>query len=227
MKLEKITKKIFNIKYPTQKELSSAFLRFQGHYESPKFRGKFFTLYEFKKWYICNSIGGEKTGKFTYYQDWGGFNIPSHILSPFYSGKFDPLSKKEKRILDLFESKKNENFYIIGTFQQFFNICRKDYFFNLQHEIAHGLFYTNSDYKKEILNILDKINPEIKQELKNNLKKIGYHSDVLIDEMQAYLMNEPESFDDIIQNDIQKRTKKYKKLNEIFDKYFKLEKLIN
>ena len=103
MKVKEIIKNIFHISFSTQHELASTFLRFQEYYESPKFRGKIFSFYEYKKWYTANSPKGKKTGKFTYYKDWGGFNIPSYVLKPFYQGKFNPLSNKEKKFLRAFK----------------------------------------------------------------------------------------------------------------------------
>ena len=44
-----------------QYTLASAFLRFQEHYESPKFRGEIFSLEEFMDWYAV------EVGNFTYY----------------------------------------------------------------------------------------------------------------------------------------------------------------
>jgi hypothetical protein len=89
--------RIHLLTFDNQIDLTSTFLRFQEHYESPFFKGKYFTLDEFKEWYIKTSPNGKKSGKFTYYTDWGGFNIPSYILKPFYNGAFNPLSENEKQ----------------------------------------------------------------------------------------------------------------------------------
>ena len=97
MKLEELIENIYHVSFPTRKEAASTFLRFQEHYESPQFRGKIFSLDEFKEWYTANSEKGKAKGKFTYYDDWGGFNIPSYILEPFYKGLFNPLSEKESK----------------------------------------------------------------------------------------------------------------------------------
>ncbi|HVY01919.1 MAG TPA: hypothetical protein VHA12_04110, partial [Candidatus Nanoarchaeia archaeon] len=102
MKLREIYPNIFHIQFSTRLLLTSTFLRFQEHYESPKFRGKIFSLEEYKKWYISNSPKGKETGKFTYYEDWSGFNIPGHVLEPFFQGKFDPLSLEEQHFIKLF-----------------------------------------------------------------------------------------------------------------------------
>jgi len=44
-----LSDKIHLMIFDNQKELTTTFLRFQEHYESPKFRGKIFSLKEFIK----------------------------------------------------------------------------------------------------------------------------------------------------------------------------------
>ncbi len=184
MKLEELIENIYHVSFPTRKEVTSTFLRFQEHYESPQFRGKIFSLDEFKEWYTANSPKGKAKKRFTYYEDWGGFNIPSHILDPFYEGLFDPLSEKESKLLDAFKDKKGKKFYVIGTFG-------KDKQSYLQHEVAHGLFYVNQEYQLEVLNELNKVSPDIKNNINSILLKKGYHTDVLVDETHAYLTANP------------------------------------
>jgi len=180
MKIEhtKITDRIHLLLFNTQKDVTSTFLRFQEHYESPKFRGKIFSLEEFKRWYIKNSPSGKEKGKFTYYTDWNGFNIPSNMLRPFYEGKFYPLSEKERRLLELFKNEQ-EPYYIIGAHKATRNLNEL-----LQHEVAHGLFYTDKNYRCEILEVLKMFDVKrIKEELRSTA---GYHEQVLDDEVHAY-----------------------------------------
>lgn len=174
MNKKEIVPNVFLVDFESQLELTSTFLRFQEYYESPEFKGRIFTLEEFKKWYI------EKKGKFSYYTDWNGFNIPSGILTTFREGSFDPLSTLETSFLGIFEDVE-EPFYVIGTHKEY----PKEKIENLiQHETAHGLFYTNSDYKNEVLQILEKYNHA---ELFLWLEFLGgYHPDVFLDEAHAY-----------------------------------------
>ena len=209
MRFKEVLPNIYYIKFKTQKELCSTFLRFQEYYESPKFRNKIFTLKEFKKWYTKNSKKGKETNNFTYYSDWSGFNIPSSILKPFYNGKFNPLSRKEKTFLDLFTEIKGD-FYIIGTYG-----IKKV----VKHEIAHGLFYVNSSYKKEILRILNKINKEYRDKINNYLSiSGGYHECSWEDEPHAYLLTNAW---DLLDTGIDKKIliRYRKKLNKIYKIY--------
>ena len=171
----KITDKIFLLVFKNQKEMASTFLRFQEYYESPEFRRKVFTLKEDKKWY--SSV----RGSFSYYTDWNGFNIPSYVLKPFVKGKFDPLSKKEGAVLELF-SKKRGKFYVIGVHKR-----SKGTLSTLKHEIAHGLFYTDNGYNKEVVKLLSGFDLS---KLKKELGSLGgYHDGVLDDEAHAYSLS--------------------------------------
>ena len=175
---KRIIDRIHLLIFNTQKDITSTFLRFQEHYESPKFRGKIFSLEEFKRWYIKNSPRGKEKGEFTYYTDWSGFNIPSYVLRPFYEGRFDPLSEQERGLLELFKNEQ-EPYYLIGVHRATKNLNKI-----LKHEIAHGLFYTDEKYRCEVLEVLKSFDVErIKEELRSTG---GYHEQVLGDEVHAY-----------------------------------------
>ncbi|MBI2064715.1 MAG: ABC transporter ATP-binding protein [Candidatus Yanofskybacteria bacterium] len=161
------------VRTESQYQLTSTFLRFQEHYESPKFRGEIFSLEEFMDWYTA-----ENEGEFTYYEDWAGFNIPSSILQPFREGKFDPLSIKERRLLELLADMP-EPFYLIGTYGSRIDLP------TVKHELVHGLYYTVPDYREEVLRKLEKNQTE---SIAQALKKAGYHPSVWLDEANAYLM---------------------------------------
>ena len=176
-----VTPKIHLLIFNSQKEVASTFLRFQEHYESPKFKDKAFSLEEFKAWYIQNSPKGKETSEFTYYSDWNGFNIPSYVMKPFYEGKFNPLSEQEKNILIKFKNEP-EPFYIIGVHRGVKNL--RAY---LIHEVAHGLFYTDKVYRAEVLNYLSQYPiDKIKEEFRS---KAGYHEEVLDDEVHAHTID--------------------------------------
>lgn len=180
MKIEHtvVAPKVHLLTFETQQDVTSTFLRFQEHYESPKFAGMVFSLDEYKEWYVKNSPNGIKTGEFTYYTDWSGFNIPGTILLPFYEGKFHPLSEAEEIILEMFKDEQNP-FYIIGVHKE-----SKSFEKLLRHETAHGLFYTNPEYKKEALEIISKYDTsEVRKDL---LASGGYGENVLDDEVHAY-----------------------------------------
>ncbi|MCK4539751.1 ABC transporter ATP-binding protein [Candidatus Parcubacteria bacterium] len=208
IKHTKLTNKIHLLTFETQQDITSTFLRFQEHYESPNFRGKIFSFDEFKQWYIKTSPNGKISGKFTYYSDWNGFNIPSHVLKPFYDGKFNPLSEQESKLLDIFKDEVGA-FYIIGVHSGTKKIDQL-----LNHEIAHGLFYTSDNYKADVLRILSQFDVSaIKEELRS---KAGYHEKVLNDEVHAYSIDSvsnlktpiPESLSSKLKKSYEKHLKK-------------------
>jgi uncharacterized protein YifE (UPF0438 family) len=149
-------------------------LRFAEHYESPKFRNQVFTLAEFKRWYRTTRPGG----KFTYYHDWGGFNIPSYAFKAFKDGRFDPLSEQEQLFLDIVRGIK-EPFYII--------VAPIGHQSTIRHETAHALFYLNLEYRDKVLAILTKMKL---RKIRSRLLEFGYCKEVLLDEFNAFLVDE-------------------------------------
>ncbi len=164
---------IYLVTAETRYLIASTFMRFQGHYESPTLRGKLFTLEEFMDDYA------KQNGNFTYCSDWRGFNIPSWVLEPFYGAKFNPLSKKEQKLLQLFRYISGE-FYVIGLSDE----VSGDPCF-IKHEFVHGLFYTNYDYRRAVKVAITK---HYTDKFRAGLISMGYSPDVTIldDEINAY-----------------------------------------
>jgi len=160
---------IYLVSFPDQHLLASTFLRFQEHYESPKFRGRIFTLEQFSDWYA------KTNGKFSYYADWSGFNIPDRVLRPFYDGRFDPLTVKEQAFLDLFRGIPSP-YYIIGTVAGRPN--------DMIHELVHGLFTAFPDYRRDVIGCLRRFNLAA---ARKTLLGMGYCRAVLDDELNAYV----------------------------------------
>lgn len=182
MKVNEPVKNIIHIYFDKQKELCRHFLRFQEHYECPKFKGKVFTLKEYKEWYITNSERGKKTGKFTYYSDIDGFNIPCHVFSNFEDGLFNPLTEREKTILDIIKGRP-QVYVVIGTHGQ-----DKDHNDTFKHELGHGLYYIQSNYRKKVQSILKKLPKSAKTKMNRYLRNRCYHKDVWTDETHAFLL---------------------------------------
>ncbi|MEK6894973.1 MAG: hypothetical protein AABX48_00465 [Nanoarchaeota archaeon] len=179
MEMHKLAPRIYHITFAKQHELFLSFIRIQEYYESPKFKGKIFTLDHFRKWYLKSS--NDKNTK-EYYTDWEAFNIPSSALKPFFKGKFNPLSKEENKLIEKLKTIKEKKFYIIGTFTK---RNKKD----LKHEVTHALYYTNLNYKKQANKIVKQIDKKESAKINKLLIKIeGYSSNVLADETQAYIL---------------------------------------
>jgi hypothetical protein len=178
------------------------FLRVQEYYESPNedFRGKHFNIWEFIEWY-----SREHRGAFTYAFDWGGFNIPLPVAWECYEGrernrrgekyngvrslpdswksKWDDVMKDivwevQSRMFNK-KSRRDMNAYIIGA--------KDTENSTFQHEVAHGLYYTNKEYKQLMDEITETIEWQDYLKFEKNLLDMGYTAAVIPDEIQAYL----------------------------------------
>jgi hypothetical protein len=187
MKIDAVTNDIILITTDTQAELANIFIRFQEYYESPlpEIKGKVFTLGMLRAAYSRDSRRSKSGGGFTYIPgnffegDWNGFNIPSYALDPFIKGLFDPLTPQEQDMITLFGCREG-SFYIIGVHEE------KGTDYALNHEIAHGLFYTVPAYRRAVEKILNEHELSDFQQL---VVGMGYADDpyILTDETHAYL----------------------------------------
>jgi len=175
MIIQKITATIIHVNFKIQKELTKTFCRFQEHYESPEFKGKVFTLGQYREWY------SERYGAWTYYTDWSGFNLPDYTLQPFKDGLFDPLTDREQLFLDRFKHKVGK-FYIIGTYDDKKAAA-------LDHEICHALYYLDEEYQREVSSLIGHTDVRLSTfaPIRKLLIDKGYADEMLDDELQAYL----------------------------------------
>lgn len=164
------------VKAISNEMLAKTFMRFQEHYESPKFKDQIFTVGQIKLWY------SETYGADTYHKDWVGFNLPSKILKPFKNGLFDPLTDEEKELLDLFKYRQDD-FYIIGANDEA----------TIRHELAHALFAYSISYRNKINDICKIYKRQLTPVVKYLIDK-GYHKDVINDEIQAYVTDHDDDF---------------------------------
>ena len=150
--------------------MTSTFLRFAESYESPVFRGRGFTLEEFQDWYAS-----EHAGVFTYYEDWVGFNFPSHVIDDFTPNKFGAFSRKEHWVLDQLKDAEG-NYYVIASAVG--NPA-------IEQELVHAMFHINQDYARAVEGVVAEYKFEA---FRNTLVKMGYSETVLVDEINAYLV---------------------------------------
>jgi len=176
VKLAEVVPGVLHMQFPSQRLMATTFVRFQEHYESPKYRGKVFTRAEFDAWYSSQ----DRPGGVSYYKYWDGFNIPSRVLKRFQRGDFDPLDPKEQALLRRL-SASGDRFYVIATSGR--DVNRRV----LRHEVAHGLWYTRPDYRRRAQALLRSVN--LKPVLKM-LERLKYHPGVWLDEAHAWLGDE-------------------------------------
>ena len=178
MIFKEVAPKIYAIESKTAKEVAKIFVRLQENYESPEFRDKVFTLRQFISYYKKFT----KKSKFTYYRDWGGFNVPSYIVDRFANGEFGKLRREEKWLLNqIKKANVKGKFYLLGYPKR--SAAAK------KHEIAHGMFYTLPEYRDDVLRALDDFNMKT-HPLAVYLRNIGYHEAVIVDEFHAWILTE-------------------------------------
>jgi hypothetical protein len=174
--LEMLSPDVYCIVADDAEYLCKVFVRLQEFYESPypEIRGHWFSLDFFKSIY-----SKDKDGKFTYYEDWAGFNIPGHVVLKFFTTFID-LSPKEKQLKKLLQNalKSTSTFYVIGVPKGDKRV--------ITHEFAHALYHISSTYKKSMLEISKKLPPKIRRIVFGKLKQIGYDKTVMYDELQAF-----------------------------------------
>jgi len=186
-KIKRITDRIYLAVFSNRFDLTMTFMRYQEYYESPKYRNKVFSLAEFMRWYSL-TYGN---GAFTYPKDWNGFNIPAPKIfevikqlnenqngwndSNIYDFVMRDLVVTIKKLV------KDDNFYIIGIHED------DDDESTRRHEVAHGLFWTNKEYKKKMTKLVIGLPKGVRIHLQKILKKRGYCRAVFVDEIHAYM----------------------------------------
>jgi len=153
--------------------MSLTLCRPQEFYEcnSTKLRNKVFDFSDFLDHYL------QKDGSIDYFNYWAGFNLPSHILEEFF--KHFELSKKEKELYKLTRKFANKPYYVIAT--------KKNDSATLKHELVHAYYYLNPSYKQKVDTVVRHMRTDLKKDLINILKTMGYSNNVIIDEINAYM----------------------------------------
>jgi len=179
MQVKEIYKGLYLFTFPNQFELTSHFFRLQEFYESPinKIKGKYFNYEDAISLYAYND---KDEPEFTYFKDWSGFNVPGNAVDKFVNTFDEKMTDKELTVTstDLIDTKKK--YYIIGVYEN-------DKGNAIEHEIAHGLYYLNRKYKKEVSKAYKALPKKLKEKIKKELLSIGYCYRVVQDETHAYL----------------------------------------
>jgi len=185
--VKQVRDRVFAVVIPDDYERCMTFLRVQEYYESPNpdFRGKDFDIWRYIEWY-----SRDRGLMFTYPADWGGFNVPLSVAIDCYRGVAEMpgewTSRWDSRMQAILArvtgmlpgQSLSLPSYIIGTDQASGQ--------TFTHEVAHGLYHTNPNYKAIVDGITAGIKPEFMESLGENLERMGYTEGVLWDEVQAY-----------------------------------------
>jgi hypothetical protein len=216
--IEEVRPNVFAVIVKDHYHRAMLFCRVQEYYESPnpQFRGKNFSIWDYIEWY-----SREHKDVFTYAFDWGGFNIPLKTAWDCYE-KLKEYESPYDKVMDdiigtielkMFNKKntRNWNGYIIGA-----DSTESDTF---EHEICHGLYATNKEYKLLVDEVTETISTKDYLTFKTNLIKMGYTDSVVDDEIQAYLTTNWE-YPKFSKGVSKKKCKElYKQYRQIFNRY--------
>ena len=187
-RVKEIKPYIYCVEIDDDYDRAMLFCRYQEFYESPykKFRGKPFTWMEYMRFYKTSW----KKRVFTYPDDWAGYNIPCNVVQQANS-IFSKDTEYDVIMNDIYwhcakdSTEKNNgerhDWYLIGA-------SSKDKG-TTNHEVAHGLYFTNQEYKKNVKRLIKNIKSTHYEKLKKKLMKMGYVNDkkILDDEIQAFM----------------------------------------
>ena len=186
--LKQIAPNIYCVAIEDAYDRAMLFARYQEFYESPVkgIRNKFFTLEGLMKRYRDHY----KKETFTYPEDWAGYNIPSNVLWKAYDTFYKDRNEYDKIMSDIIYfcenyplqfDKPRTKWYLIGT-DNFKSTT-------MNHEMAHALYYTNPEYKKNCDELISKIKKSHYNKLKKILVSIGYldNKKIIDDEIQAFM----------------------------------------
>jgi hypothetical protein len=173
---------IWAIKAPDTHTRALMFMRPQEFYESSfeEIIGKQFKVSDFVN--IYKQHYGKQ--QFTYGSDWAGFNIPSNILEEcMFNIPEDEINNWDKLMLSAINTIKevegDHNYYLLGVDELSNRL--------LEHEFAHAMYFTLSEYKAEMTKMNDECDPTVKDMMCKCITEYGYADHVLPDELQAYM----------------------------------------
>jgi hypothetical protein len=167
------------LEFKTQKDLALAFCRIEEYYEGqPKLNRNYISFVDFIDFFMKDN------GTIEYFNYWTGFNIPGNVYIEWAQKNMEDKTYWELALADAVSKKLDisKPFYIIGGKKGDVNV--------IDHEIAHALYYMNTEYK----DLMDTANYQFYKNLRieyskmvKKLKKMGYGDNVIKDEVQAYM----------------------------------------
>lgn len=186
MELTKILPHVYHLRFPECYDLAMHFLRYQEYYESTKFRGQIFTLVDYMEWYAKE----HGDGVFTYPDDWSGFNVPSDVLITVSEAELPDPNKYDIQMRALIETVRREEgdrpFYFIGTYGDGEAPAEE-----LDHEIAHALYFSDTEYRRAMEDLLDKMPTKNYDKAWRAMQEMNYHPITCRDEIHAYAATGP------------------------------------
>lgn len=197
LRKEQISPNVWAVYGKNESDVAKGFVRFQEYYENAQLKGKKgLVVRDIDKWWEEHRDRNETE---LYYTFWAGFNVPGKVIldlvrsSEFRSGfsikeflsnpfRYPRWHDEETEFLKLIEDLTVEqinNGYFIGMWHGSNKV--------LEHEVAHAFFATIPAYKAEQMLNIGEFPKDLFKCLSGQLVDMGYHPDVVLDEIQAYL----------------------------------------
>lgn len=186
-KIKQIMPSLYHFEFKQKHDLFLSVMMVQEFYESQdkKIKGKKFTLEDM----IVAYSKMNEDGDFSYFLDWNAFNFPDMAVKKYLKLNRDTLMIREtttlnemEKIIGAEDTTPNPKVYFIATYTEKNKHAGRD----LKHEIAHGLYYTNSMYRRVMDELLWTYR-DLVSKIYVALSELNYCDDVLADEAQAYL----------------------------------------
>lgn len=212
MKTIKLNNKRLLLEFPTYREMNLSCFRITEFSEGPdSLRGRIFDMVEFIDAYA------EVDGKLEYFYFWEGHNWSKKVFNEWFDiNKNIYLSGRETTILSQI-NQVDEDGYIVSVVEGDKG--------TLRHELSHGLFFDNEEYRNSAIEILKELSPETHFKYKNCLINKNYNEAVILDEMHAYLAawNEDEWVEQFSNISYAEIEDVQHELSNLFDKYNTIE----
>jgi hypothetical protein len=173
MKVTLLNPKRMLLEFPSLKEMNLSSFRITEFKEGPpSLMGRPFDVIAFLDDYL------DEKGDLKYFGYWEGHNWSKSDLERWLTLGI-PLSPREQAIVDAVKPLDPAGYIILmeeGDQE------------TLRHELAHGLYFDNKDYKYQADQIVNSISPASLEIYKQHLRDMNYNDAVLMDEAQAYLV---------------------------------------
>ena len=161
-------------------DLAALFVRPQEFYESASedIQGLPFSKAAYCRWYALNV---SDIGSFTYATDAQAFNVPGEAVEACLQAPHPDTDTYDLILRDIASrasALQSGRYYLIGV--------RDGDRANLDHEIAHGMFYLLPKYRASMVALVEGLPEGMRDQVNGALLGRGYSLDTAVDETQAY-----------------------------------------
>lgn len=165
--------KILLIEYDSFLEMRKAAWRISEFYEGKDgIRGQHFNIHTFLDLHL------DENGDLNTWNFWEGYNFPKKQVLQFEGKFFKDISPREEKLIAACSRIPDDGYVIL---------CKEGDEITKKHELCHGLYFTNNSYYLKASLVIGSIPLDIFLKFESDLLKMGYTSNFIGDEMQAYL----------------------------------------